>query len=628
MKHQRHRPPSHSRAALLARSTSAIRQLREAARDITEELGQALQRTTPAQTPSAQNLLHYLGVLRHDIRHMRRDLSLILLSSLLSMEAHTMASLAAVLEALLVLRGKPVPEELTRPPAITFQKGDALLTDHANGILGVTPSARRTRIMVTMPSEAADHPAIVRNLLKQGMHIMRINCAHDGPDAWAKMIEHLRKAEAKVGRQCKVSFDLAGPKLRTGEIEPGAKVTKLRPPKNVLGQVVAPALVRLGDAKLAGEVQTPSIPVYGDLLANAKVDALAELVDARDRRRTLRVAEVSKSACQCEADRTAYIVPGTRLRLRRKRKLVGKATVGDLPASDGAIVLAPGDLLDVLRGEAPGRGPVVDEKGQLVEPARVSCSVPEVFNSVRARHRIFFDDGKIAGVIRSVSDERLRVEIVNAAGGAAKLHGEKGINLPDGELKLSALTAKDRDDLEFVCRHADMVALSFVQRPEDVDELIAELKQHDASQLGIVLKIETQLAFRRLPDILLRAMQHSPLAVMVARGDLGVEVGFERLSEVQEEILWLCEAAHVPVIWATQVLESLAQGGMPSRAELTDAAMGGRAECVMLNKGPYILQTLSFLRDVLSRMEAHQDKKMAMMRRLSVSKVEPAAKKH
>jgi pyruvate kinase len=227
-----------------------------------------------------------------------------------------------------------------------------------------------------------------------------------------------------------------------------------------------------------------------------------------------------------------------------------------------------------------------------------------------------------------VSDERLRVEIVNAAGGAAKLHGEKGINLPDGELKLSALTAKDRDDLEFVCRHADMVALSFVQRPEDVDELIAELKQHDASQLGIVLKIETQLAFRRLPDILLRAMQHSPLAVMVARGDLGVEVGFERLSEVQEEILWLCEAAHVPVIWATQVLESLAQGGMPSRAELTDAAMGGRAECVMLNKGPYILQTLSFLRDVLSRMEAHQDKKMAMMRRLSVSKVEPAAKKH
>ena len=112
---------------------------------------------------------------------------------------------------------------------------------------------------------------------------------------------------------------------------------------------------------------------------------------------------------------------------------------------------------------------------------------------------------------------------------------------------------------------------------------------------------------------------------MVARGDLGVEVGFERLSEVQEEILWLCEAAHVPVIWATQVLESLAKGGMPSRAEVTDAAMGSRAECVMLNKGPYIRETLRFLIDVLGRMEEHQHKKTSRLRKLRVSDAaEPA----
>jgi pyruvate kinase len=137
----------------------------------------------------------------------------------------------------------------------------------------------------------------------------------------------------------------------------------------------------------------------------------------------------------------------------------------------------------------------------------------------------------------------------------------------------------------------------------------------------VILKIETRQAFERLPSLLLAAMRHSPVAVMVARGDLGVEVGFERLSEVQEEILWMCEAAHVPVIWATQVLESLAKGGMPSRAEVTDAAMASRAECVMLNKGPYILQTLDFLRDVLARMESHQEKKSSMLRKLSISDV-------
>ena len=144
------------------------------------------------------------------------------------------------------------------------------------------------------------------------------------------------------------------------------------------------------------------------------------------------------------------------------------------------------------------------------------------------------------------------------------------------------------------------------------------LPVHD-QRLGVVLKIETQSAFNRLPSLLLSAMRRPPVAVMVARGDLGVEVGFERLSEVQEEILWLCEAAHVPVIWATQVLESLAKGGLPSRAEVTDAAMASRAECVMLNKGPYIRETLRFLTDVLLRMQSHQQKKTARLRKLQVS---------
>ena len=160
--------------------------------------------------------------------------------------------------------------------------------------------------------------------------------------------------------------------------------------------------------------------------------------------------------------------------------------------------------------------------------------------------------------------------------------------------------------------------MSFVQRPRDIEELIAALDRLDASHLGVVLKIETQKAFRRLPSLLLAVMRHSTAAVMFARGDLGVAVGFERLAEVQEEILWLCEAAHIPVIRATQVLESLAKGGMPSRAEVTDAAMGTRAECVILNKGPHIVQTLTFLGDALRRMEAHHEKKTAMLRRLSI----------
>jgi len=107
--------------------------------------------------------------------------------------------------------------------------------------------------------------------------------------------------------------------------------------------------------------------------------------------------------------------------------------------------------------------------------------------------------------------------------------------------------------------------------------------------------------------------------VMIARGDLAVECGFERLAEVQEEILWLCEAAHVPVVRATQVLETLAKTGRATRAEVSDAALAERAECVMLNKGAFITQAVTSLDDILRRMKGHQDKKSALFRALGVA---------
>ena len=126
-------------------------------------------------------------------------------------------------------------------------------------------------------------------------------------------------------------------------------------------------------------------------------------------------------------------------------------------------------------------------------------------------------------------------------------------------------------------------------------------------------------AFEELPKLLLACMRGGPFGVMIARGDLAVECGFERMAEVQEEILWICEAAHVPVIWATQVLESLAKSGMASRAEVTDAAMSERAECVMLNKGPFIREAVQTLDNILQRMQAHQSKKRAMLRPLQLA---------
>ena len=150
-------------------------------------------------------------------------------------------------------------------------------------------------------------------------------------------------------------------------------------------------------------------------------------------------------------------------------------------------------------------------------------------------------------------------------------------------------------------------------------EPLPTLRELGREDIGVVLKIETRRAFANLPTILLEGLKFPACGVMIARGDLAVECGFERLSELQEEILWVCESAHVPVIWATQVLEGLTKSGHATRAEVTDAAMSQAAEAVMLNKGPYLVQAVEMLDDILQRMQGHHRKKHSTMRELRMA---------
>jgi pyruvate kinase len=318
-----------------------------------------------------------------------------------------------------------------------------------------------------------------------------------------------------------------------------------------------------------------------------------------------------------------YLVPGLEVALRREDG-ERRAVIGELPARQGAIPLATGDTLLLRASSVPGRPAARDERGQVLMPACIGCTMPEILPDVRSGDPVWFDDGRIGGVVERASPEELQVRITHAPPGGAKLRADKGINLPDSALRIPALTAKDLEDIAFVAKHADMVALSFANCAGDVRALQDELARHGGHRPLIVLKIETQRGFRNLPAMLLAALREGPCGVMIARGDLAVECGFERLAEVQEEILWLCEAAHVPVIWATQVLETLAKTGLPSRAEITDAAMGNRAECVMLNKGPHVVEAVRVLSNILTRMRSHQQKKRSMLRALDLAQVDPA----
>ena len=243
--------------------------------------------------------------------------------------------------------------------------------------------------------------------------------------------------------------------------------------------------------------------------------------------------------------------------------------------------------------------------------AVIRCSLPGLLSQVGVGKHVYIDDGKIGTVVDRRTEEGLLVRVILARQKGERLAAEKALNFPDTPLHLSPLTEKDLKDLDFVAANADLIGYSFVQDPGDIDLLQAELVRRGRAlnSIGVVAKIETRRAVENLPGLIVHGAGRQPFAVMIARGDLAVEVGWEDLAETQEEILWVCEAAHVPVVWATQVLEKLVKKGLPTRTEITDAAMSERAECVMLNKGPYLCDALKVLNEVLKRMQEHQSKK-------------------
>ena len=584
----------------------------------------------PNYRVSARNLMHYLALRRRDVRPLQLRLAALGLSSLGRAESHVFATVDGVLAILHRLVERPWQPAAHETEIVDFASGQRLLAEHTEALLGPAPSGREVRIMVTMPSEAADDYTLVHNLLQQGMDCMRINCAHDDPVAWLRMIEHLKRAEKSLRRRCRVVMDLAGPKLRTGPIEPGPAVVRIRPRRDVYGRVTAAARVWLTSESSPHAPPSPAdacLPVPATWLARLRKGERVNFTDTRDARRTFRVVDVTDRGGWAELTRTAYIVPGTVLR-RKGRARDGddrEIVVGALPAGENAIPLLPGDVLILTRDLKPGRPATRDSSDRVLTPAVVGCTIPEVFNDIRSGESIWFDDGKIGGVVERVEDGRVLVRITHARLRGEKLRGDKGINLPESDLRLAALTAEDLEALSFVARHADVVELSFANSARDVELLQQHLAGLGDRRPAIVLKIETRRGFENLPDMLLTAMRAPCCGVMIARGDLAVECGFERMAEVQEEILWICEAAHVPVIWATQVLETLAKEGMPSRAEITDAAMGHRAECVMLNKGPHVQSAVRVLDDILRRMQTHQAKKRAMLRELRLAHALPAS---
>lgn len=445
------------------------------------------------QQAAARNLLHYLCLRSQDIRALQDQLHIYGLSSLASSESHILAQLQAIRERLGI---NYTPEQRS---ACTYEYSKKELLDRSKRLFGVKKDVSIPYIMVTFdPSFAADLEHI-KDLLRAGMNVARINCAHDKKKDWKQMIDQVRTASQETGLPCKIYLDLAGPKIRT----------------TILGKG------------------------------------------------------------------------------RRKDRAQ----------------LKEGEMIFLVEENA----------GFAKSVVVIGCTEKGIINDLKPGERVLFDDGVIETVVEKSWLGMAALRVLHIYKKKPTLKTGKGINFPDSQLNLPSLTDFDKATLPFACEQADLLGYSFVRQPADIAQLQELMNKLEGKKPEIILKIETPEAVKNLPALLFQAMKLDIFGVMIARGDLAVEIGFERMSEVQEEILWICEAAHVPVIWATQVLENLHKTGIATRSEITDAAHAVMAECVMLNKGEYTIDVIETLRDVLYRSGGHHIKKRFTFRPLRIA---------
>lgn len=559
------------------------------------EYQEELQKVRPKYHASALNLVHYIAYRNQATSNLKRFLFNKGLSGLKNAEAHILASLLVTRRLLYQLLNETAPT--LSKPNVSIKKSLRLAKSNSRELFGNKSKKRNVRIMVTQPTEAANNGRLALEMMLAGMNTIRINCAHDSTSEWLKMIEQAHIAMKKTGKHVKITMDLGGPKIRTGAIEQGPKVAHLRPDRDGLGRVINPGRAGfLPEGELFPDEDNVYIPIPLDILNKLDKEDEIHFTDTRGKHRMLKVMEKEAKVVWVHGYDSIYIQTGTKM---KSSKLGEEFLIGEIPPLEQYLLLKKGDHLIVHKDQSPGQPAQYDEDGNLLQRAHISCTSQEVFNFVKTGEKVVFDDGKIIGDILENTGNELLIKINHTKDLGSKLKVDKGINFPTSSLLISGLTSKDKEDLKFVTQHADVINMSFVNQPEDIVELMDELNHLNASDMGVILKIETMMAVRNIVKILLTAMQMEKIGVMIARGDLAIECGWQNVGVVQEELLKICRAAHIPTVWATQVMENLAKKGVPSRAEITDAVMAQKADCVMLNKGMYILEAIQLLHTIL-----------------------------
>lgn len=448
-------------------------------------------------------------------------------------------------------------------------------------------------VMVTLPSEAAEDPAFIQGLAARNIDIVRINTAHDSLPQWKKMAQIVKRINQTVRQENPISIyvDLAGPKIRTGEIQQVTVPLKIRPNEH---SMLLLTTKKLQESTLPNNICNQCIVVEHWFNKRRKGEKVL-LTHPELKNRKLHIKKIDEKGIWLDFDKKLIIDQESRFEIQDNKK--DQTPIYNLSQIEQEIRVFIGNYI-WLRSDCSAIGHLLEEG--TVAKAEIACSSEEIFDFIEIEAPLYIDDGKIGLRVTEKTDYGVLCRVEHAKPNGSVLKGEKGINFPETNLDIGAVTHLDKQNLRAVIGFADIIGISFTQKASDVAEVKSILQENNKELTGLVAKIETKKGVQRLPFILMELFSWQNSCVMIARGDLAIEVGFENLPRIQEEILELCEAAHTPVIYATQIMENMMKKNLPSRAEIIDASMAQRADCIMLNKGLFAVETIDMLGKILN----------------------------
>lgn len=577
-----------------------------------------------SEYPRSQSLLNlnqYMLLRKKDQTQLQEKLFSLSLSSLGRSFAHVAASVDSLYDQLSSSLGREQisPELMAEFHHLSITEAITIASKNSKAIFGGKASSKLshqiTTVMVTLPSNAAENNGhLIHQLAEAGVSVFRINTAHDSIQVWKAMSDVIISINNKLqpSEKIKIFVDLAGPKIRTGkisEVEIPLEIGSNKHEKEIF--------IYHGDAATKGERTdevtmekiSAQIAVDGKFFKKLRLNKSIKIVDVNQKKAIISLTHIDETYARGIINKKVFIDKKTKLRCDGH---AGK--VYTILNQKDPIRLFIGDHLTITEKEIEGKSAQLDENKNLI-PALIGCTVKGIIGTIQAGEKVFIDDGKIGlSVIENQGDAILcRVDISKAGG--TLLKEEKGINFPDTNIQITALTEVDSANALAVLDFADSLSLSFCQSSADIRDLQMLLAKNNRTDVGIIAKIETRQAITNTPEIIKQLLTWEKSGVMIARGDLAIEVGFENMAYIQEALLDICDAAHLPVIWATQVLESKMKNNLPSRAEVTDAAMAGRAECVMLNKGAFAIDTIDVLKRILHDMHTVSKKNRQLLKK-------------